>query len=185
MAENRFCSNCGTPLQPGARFCPSCGSPVASAPIAAPPPAYGPPPVYPQQTAYPQQSAPAYPPPPPAAYQQPYARPVRRRRGLGLMTVLGLVVGGILLLLLLARTAALNTVGVVTLATVTNVELTGGDDYEYRVQYSFTAKDGSAQTGAEILSDVTDVTTLPQEGELVKIRYLPFLPSVSSIYKSE
>jgi uncharacterized RDD family membrane protein YckC len=38
MSENKFCSKCGTQLQPGTAFCPKCGAPVGqvSGPTGAP-----------------------------------------------------------------------------------------------------------------------------------------------------
>jgi len=47
VSEKKFCSNCGNPLESGARFCPYCGSPLSgvqspqsvpvTAPVASPP----------------------------------------------------------------------------------------------------------------------------------------------------
>jgi hypothetical protein len=91
-------------------------------------------------------------------------------------------VGLLLVVLLLVRFVALKVVGVTTLGTVTAVEATGGDDYEYRVSYSF-AVDGSPVTGAAVLGDVLNIGTLPGVGEEVTVRYLPFWPAINEMEK--
>lgn len=93
----RFCSNCGKPLNPGARFCGSCGATVQAIPAAPQPPPQQPqytPPPQPQYAPPPQQPQYAPPPqpqyaPPPANMPQPQYAPAQPSE-----IVLGVIPGG-------------------------------------------------------------------------------------------
>ena len=88
MSQQRhFCTNCGQPIDEGARFCASCGAEIAPAnvqqnappPVYQPPPAYQPPPVYPSPNYQPPpvyNAPPAYTPPPTATPAYGYQVPV-------------------------------------------------------------------------------------------------------------
>ncbi|RJO62955.1 MAG: zinc ribbon domain-containing protein, partial [Dehalococcoidia bacterium] len=57
----RFCSNCGTPINPGAGFCASCGQPITPASPAPEPASFQPPvPPAPQYVPPPPQPPPSY-----------------------------------------------------------------------------------------------------------------------------
>lgn len=163
-APPRFCANCGTPLAPGANFCPACGRPTA-APIAQP--TQQPPSTVVYQTAPPQAYAPAY--------VQPAARP---RRRVNFLAVAGLILVALLLLLLLVRVVALQLVGETTLATVTSVEATGDEDYEYRISYRFVTADGTVVDGS-VTREELNVGNLPTVGSQIPVRYLPFWPAIN------
>jgi hypothetical protein len=168
----RFCAYCGAPLPAGAQFCGSCGQRV----VAAPTPQPAAPPVQPSVQVVYQVQPPAQPAPPA------YARP-RPRFRLRFGSILLLIVGVLLVLLLLTRFVALQVVGQTTIATVTAVEPTGGEDYEYRVSYTFAGPGGTAVSGAAVLEEVLDISVLPQVGAQVTVRYLPFWPAVNEMKK--
>ena len=180
-----YCSNCGAPLPAGGNFCVRCGKPVA-APAA--PPAYpARPQPYPQTgTVSPtpppyQQAGPAQPPTYQQPYPQPYAparRPARRRNWLAVVL---LVVGLLLVLALVARFTALRLVGQTTIGTVTSVEETGGEDYEYSIGYSFVTPSGDRVSGAAVQTDVLDISRLPDVGDTVTVRYLSFWPAINEL----
>ncbi len=80
------CTQCGTPLTPGAMFCDNCGAPVAPQPQPAytpPQPAYQPPVA---QPAYTPPVQPAYTPPAQPAYQPPAAQPAYQPQPAGTPT---------------------------------------------------------------------------------------------------
>lgn len=93
----KYCENCGSELQPGARFCEGCGRPVqVDAPMAVPPVA--PPSPRPVMPSAPRPVMPSA--PPPAAYRQPVPRPKRSRWGcclgcLGVLVVLAFSIGAL------------------------------------------------------------------------------------------
>lgn len=158
VTEPRFCSRCGAPLQPGARFCASCGTAVAQAgPVASP-------------------AQPTVPYPQPQAYAPPAARatvrPRRRPR-------FGMILIGLLLLLLGGITALVGFAGQRLPAEVTSVRLTDSSKYEYTIEYRFVTPDGRVMVGKETRSNVLDVTTLPNVGDTIAVRYLPLLPFFS------
>lgn len=162
--QPRFCANCGTPLAPGANFCPACGRPTA-APVAQP--SQQPPPTAVYQT------------PPPPAYAPAYAQPAARpRRRTNFLVVAGLVLVVLLVLFFLARLVALQAFGETTLATVTSVEETGEEDYQYVITYRFVTADGTVVNGSATREE-PNVGNLPQVGSQIPVRYLPFWPTIN------
>ncbi len=165
-ASPRFCANCGTPLAPGANFCPACGRPIG-VPVA--PPAQQPPPTVVYQT------------PPPQAYAPAYARPAAPpRRRVSFWMVAGLALVVLLLLAFLVRVVALQVVGETTMATVTAVEETGDEDYQYRISYRFVTTDGTVVTGSFVRQEL-NVGKLPVVGATIRVRYLPFWPAINGL----
>jgi uncharacterized membrane protein YphA (DoxX/SURF4 family) len=125
------------------------------------------------------QSPPAQ--PLPQAYAPAQPQRARRWRWLTPGRILLLGIGVLLVLMLLARLVALQVVGETTIATVTAVEPTGGDDYEYRVSYTFGGPDGATVSGAVVWGNVLNISTLPNVGEEVTVRYLPFWPAINEM----
>lgn len=172
--QPRFCAHCGAPLQANVRFCASCGQAVV--------PATAPQPAAPSYQAPPQVG---YQGPPQVVYQSPPAyaqpQPARPKRRLSLGTILLLAAGVLLLLLLLARFVALEVAGETTVGTVTAVELADSEEYTYQVSYTFRGPDGARVSGNATLNDVLNVGTLPNVGDQVTVRYLPFWPAINQM----
>jgi hypothetical protein len=201
-AGSRFCARCGKAVavptaQPSQPTYPPPVQPYPQArPVSPPPQPYqqagpGQPPVY--QQPYPQarpvppppqpyqQAGPGQPPVYQQPYPQPYARPRRPTRRLSWLAVAGIVLGILLLLALAARLTALKLVGQTTIATVTAVEGTDRENYEYRVEYVFAAPNGDRVSGATVLGNVLDTSRLPSVGDQVTVRFLPFWPAINEL----
>lgn len=67
------------------------------------------------------------------------------------------------------------------LGTVTAVELVDSDENTYQVAYTFVGPDGTAVRGGATLEGVLNVGTLPNVGDTVTVRYLPFWPTVNQL----
>ncbi len=97
----------------------------------------------------------------------------RRRRHLGwiLLGILLLAIGGVTLLVSIA--------GEQVMAEVTAVGLSNPSEHEYKIEYRFVTRDGKVLVGTETRSNVLDITRLPDVGDTITVRYLPFLPFFS------
>jgi hypothetical protein len=116
---------------------------------------------------------------PAAGYVQaaPVVRPKRRPR---FGTIAGITLVVVLLLLLLARFVALQVVGETTLATVTSVELTDSEEYEYTIFYRFVTDDDRVITGSTSREEL-NAGNLPMAGDTIRVRYLPFWPAINEV----
>jgi len=161
--EQRYCEQCGAPLGPNARFCGKCGQAVAQ-------PATRPAPPTPQ------------PPAPAVSRAQAQACAVmetapKKKRTPILGRVLAILVG-LALIFFGLRGPILSIAGHPATAVITDVSVSDSEEHEYQITYQFVA-DGTKYTGSWN-QEALNITTLPNEGARVSIRYLPAWPALNA-----
>lgn len=111
---------------------------------------------------------------------QPAQVPVKRRRRPSII----LIIAGALVFLFGLRIPAAQFLGQTTTGTITGVsqEISSSSDhmdYNYTIQYSFNTGHEKLQSGSYMLMRVYDYSKLPDEGTLIKVRYLPGLTFIN------
>jgi hypothetical protein len=162
MSETqRFCEHCGAPMRETARFCGKCGQAATTEPASQPAPQ--PAAQLPQSNVQPQ-----------ACEVAEQALPKKRSSVLGRLLI---ILVGLALLFLGLRGPILGVIGESASAVVTSVTETD-EDYTYTVAYRFTAPDGKSASGS-LTQEALNITTLPDVGGFVTVRYLPAWPSLN------
>ena len=169
--QKRFCEQCGAEVSAGAKFCGKCGQPMgAEAPATLTP---GPSPTGRGEAA-------------PAPYEQvrtsvaqdqacAVAQAAPKKKKSGCFGRLLLIVVGLAMIILGLQGPILGIVGEPATAVVTDVSVSDREEHEYQVTYQFVV-DGKTLSGSWN-QEALNITTLPNEGATVAIRYLPQWPS--------
>lgn len=148
-----FCIHCGQPVNSGTSIWRTCGAQIAD---------------YPSTSVN-------------RAYQIPSgAVQVQRKRPSIIVIIIGilLIIGGLL------GPAAL-IFGNATTGNIISVEQdidSSSDrmDYNYQITYDFATKEGKRYTGRYNMNKVYNIANLPDTGSSLPVKYIPFLPNVST-----
>jgi len=111
---------------------------------------------------------------------QPAPNPAKRRRRPSII----LIIVGVLVFLFGLRIPAAQFLGKTATGAITAVsqEISSSSDrmdYNYTIQYSFNTENEKLQSGSYMMMHVYDSSRLPEEGTLLKVRYLPGLAFIN------